>query len=94
MIDTQGSSALASFYSLQGLFNTVQIFALLLSTIGGRYFVSFPSASLLTCARAVPPLNRNASSDWRFVFLGKMSVLREYRYTHATDSFLARIYWL
>ncbi|RDB29648.1 hypothetical protein Hypma_015565 [Hypsizygus marmoreus] len=28
-----GSSALASFYSLQGLFNTVQIFALILSTI-------------------------------------------------------------
>ncbi|KAF5385209.1 hypothetical protein D9615_001490 [Tricholomella constricta] len=30
-----GSSALASFYSLQGLFNTVQIFALILSTIVG-----------------------------------------------------------
>lgn len=30
----QGSSALASFYSLQGLFNTVQVFALILSTIG------------------------------------------------------------
>ncbi|KAH9065948.1 hypothetical protein EDB87DRAFT_1554562 [Lactarius vividus] len=28
-----GSSALASFYSLQGLFNTVQIFALILTTI-------------------------------------------------------------
>lgn len=30
----QGSSALASFYSLQGLFDTVQVFALILSTIG------------------------------------------------------------
>ncbi|KAF8078666.1 hypothetical protein FPV67DRAFT_71140 [Lyophyllum atratum] len=29
-----GSSALASFYSLQGLLNTIQIFALILSTIG------------------------------------------------------------
>ncbi|KAF8641214.1 hypothetical protein AX17_000848 [Amanita inopinata Kibby_2008] len=33
MLGVLGSSALASFYSLQGLFNTVQIFALLLSTI-------------------------------------------------------------
>jgi len=33
-VRTQGSSALASFYSLQGLVNTVQIFALILSTIG------------------------------------------------------------
>ncbi|KAF8898790.1 hypothetical protein BD779DRAFT_1430682 [Infundibulicybe gibba] len=32
-----GSSALASFYSLQGLFNTIQIFALLLSTIGMKH---------------------------------------------------------
>jgi hypothetical protein len=31
---SKGSSALASFYSLQGLVNTVQIFALILSTIG------------------------------------------------------------
>ncbi|KAJ2920362.1 hypothetical protein MD484_g194, partial [Candolleomyces efflorescens] len=31
-----GSSALASFYSLQGLVNTVQVFALLLGTIVGR----------------------------------------------------------
>lgn len=31
-----GSSALASFYSLQGLVNTVQVFALLLSTIVGK----------------------------------------------------------
>ena len=30
----QGSSALATYYSLQGLFNTVQVFALLLSTVG------------------------------------------------------------
>ncbi|PFH54435.1 hypothetical protein AMATHDRAFT_19 [Amanita thiersii Skay4041] len=39
MLGFLGSSALASFYSLQGLFNTVQIFALILSTIvpvGGR----------------------------------------------------------
>jgi hypothetical protein len=33
---SQGSSALASFYSLQGLVNTVQVFALLLSTILGQ----------------------------------------------------------
>ena len=31
---SKGSSAIASFYSLQGLINTVQIFALILSTIG------------------------------------------------------------
>jgi len=31
---TQGSSAFATYYSLQGLTNTVQIFALILSTIG------------------------------------------------------------
>lgn len=34
LIFIKGSSALASFYSLQGLFNTVQVFALILSTIG------------------------------------------------------------
>jgi len=34
IIGRQGSSALASFYSLQGLVNTVQVFALILSTIG------------------------------------------------------------
>ena len=34
----QGSSALATFYSLQGLFNTVQIFALILSTLGKSPF--------------------------------------------------------
>ncbi|KAF9568432.1 hypothetical protein CPC08DRAFT_702456 [Agrocybe pediades] len=33
LIGVLGSSALASFYSLQGLINTVQIFALILSTI-------------------------------------------------------------
>jgi len=31
---SQGSSALATFYSVKGLFNTVQIFALILTTIG------------------------------------------------------------
>ncbi|TFY82650.1 hypothetical protein EWM64_g1361 [Hericium alpestre] len=31
-----GSSALATFYSLQGLFNTLQLFALVLSTIGSH----------------------------------------------------------
>lgn len=31
---SQGSSALAAFYSVKGLFNTVQIFALILTTIG------------------------------------------------------------
>lgn len=39
IIGVLGSSALASFYSLQGVFNTVQIFALILSTIvpvGGK----------------------------------------------------------
>ena len=30
----QGSSALASFYSLHGLFDTLQIFALVLNTVG------------------------------------------------------------
>ena len=30
----QGSSALAPFYSVRGLIDTIQIFALLLSTIG------------------------------------------------------------
>lgn len=32
--DLQGSSALASFYSLQGLIDALQIFALILSTVG------------------------------------------------------------
>ncbi|TFK57131.1 hypothetical protein OE88DRAFT_1620976 [Heliocybe sulcata] len=36
VLDLMGSSALATFYSLQGLMNTVQIFALLLSTIVPR----------------------------------------------------------
>ncbi|KAF9457057.1 hypothetical protein BDZ94DRAFT_1203376 [Collybia nuda] len=39
IIGFMGSSAFASFYSLQGLFNTIQIFALILSTIvpiGGK----------------------------------------------------------
>lgn len=31
---SQGSSALATYYSVKGLFNTVQIFALILTTIG------------------------------------------------------------
>jgi hypothetical protein len=34
MFRSQGSSALASFYSLQGLVNTVQVFALILGTLG------------------------------------------------------------
>lgn len=37
----QGSSAVAPFYSVQGLIDTVQIFALLLSTIGSFIARSF-----------------------------------------------------
>ena len=33
----KGSSAIAPFYSLQGLISTVQIFALILSTIGKTF---------------------------------------------------------
>jgi hypothetical protein len=68
----QGSSALATFYSLQGLTNTVQIFALILSTIGIAYTLSLhiTDADRLS----VPVGGQNIGDKWKKLFLGTMLV--------------------
>lgn len=72
MILLQGSSALAPFYSLQGVFNTFQIFALILSTIGmlGDEHSFFAHAYPLILV--VPVSGRNLEDKWKKLFLGTM----------------------
>ncbi|PPQ62841.1 hypothetical protein CVT24_000535 [Panaeolus cyanescens] len=71
LIGFLGSSALASFYSLQGLVNTVQIFALILSTIG-----KLPLHSSLECI--------HMSLVFLLVFIVLVSALLVYFYRSTT----------
>lgn len=75
MLGFMGSSALSTFYSLQGLSNTVQVFALILSTIGELYLPTTSMGDIFLISFAVPLKGKHLEDKWRQLFLGTMSVI-------------------
>lgn len=75
MLGFMGSSALSTFYSLQGLSNTVQVFALILSTIGELYLPTTSMGDIFLISFSVPLKGKHLEDKWRQLFLGTMSVI-------------------
>lgn len=70
LIFEKGSSAVAMFYSLQGIIDTVQIFALIISSIGEPLTTS-ASIGLEILLLYLVSIS-TAESKWKNLFLGIM----------------------
>lgn len=73
LMSLQGSSALTSIYSLHGLIDMLQIFALILNTVG-RFVCTIFSDSGPEPYHLAPHGNADAKDEWKKLIFGTMYV--------------------